>query len=74
VDNSTALLAGILGSNRETIETHPVFPSDFKLNMKSYTQHNNKCITGKQTPKGISINIHTQRITQHREFESISLY
>jgi hypothetical protein len=30
-DTSTALLAGILGSNRETIETHFFFLSDFKL-------------------------------------------
>jgi hypothetical protein len=28
-DNSTALLAGISGSNRETIETHSFFLSDF---------------------------------------------
>jgi hypothetical protein len=31
VDTSTALLAGILGSNRETIETHFIILSDFKL-------------------------------------------
>jgi hypothetical protein len=31
-DNSTALLAGISGSNREAIGTHSFFPSDFKLN------------------------------------------
>jgi hypothetical protein len=37
-DNSTALLAGISGSNRETIETHSFFLSDSKLNMKSHTQ------------------------------------
>jgi hypothetical protein len=30
-DTSTALLAGILGSNRETIETHSFFLSDFKI-------------------------------------------
>jgi hypothetical protein len=31
VDTSTALLAGTFGSDRETIETHFHFPSDFKL-------------------------------------------
>jgi hypothetical protein len=31
VDTSTALLAGTLGSDRETIETHSYFPSDLKL-------------------------------------------
>jgi hypothetical protein len=30
-DTSTALLAGTLGSDRETIETHSFFLSDFKL-------------------------------------------
>jgi hypothetical protein len=30
-DNSTALLAGTLCSDRETIETHSYFLSDFKL-------------------------------------------
>jgi hypothetical protein len=37
-DTSTALLAGISGSDRETIETHSYFLSDFNSNMKSYTQ------------------------------------
>jgi hypothetical protein len=36
---STALLAGISGSDRETIETHSFFLSDFNSIMKSYTQH-----------------------------------
>jgi hypothetical protein len=30
-DNSTALLAGTFGSDRETIETHSIFLPDFKL-------------------------------------------
>jgi hypothetical protein len=32
VDTSTPLLAGILGSDKETIETHSLSLSDFKLN------------------------------------------
>jgi hypothetical protein len=38
-ENSTALLAGISGSIRETIETHSLFLSDFNSTMKSHTQH-----------------------------------
>jgi hypothetical protein len=45
-DTSTALLAGISGSDRETIETHSYFLSDFNSNMKSYTQCIRKCIIG----------------------------
>jgi hypothetical protein len=36
-ENSTALLARISGSNRETIETHFISLSDFNPTMKSYT-------------------------------------
>jgi hypothetical protein len=46
-DTSTALLAGISGSNRETIETHSITLSDFKLNHEIiYTAYKSKCITG----------------------------
>jgi hypothetical protein len=49
-DNSTALLAGISCSDRETIETHFFFLSDFKLKHEiTYTtikqMHNRKTNT-----------------------------
>jgi hypothetical protein len=44
---STAHLAGNPYSNRETIETHSISPSDFSLNHEiTYTAHKSKCMTG----------------------------
>jgi hypothetical protein len=46
-DTSTALLAGILGSDRETIETHFLSLSDFRLKHEIiYPAYQSKCITG----------------------------
>jgi hypothetical protein len=60
-DTSTALLAGISGSDRETIETHSYFLSDFNSNMKSYTHRINKMYNMEQTFMSISFSINTQR-------------
>jgi hypothetical protein len=46
-DTSTALLVGTLGSDRETIETHFIIFSDFKLKHELiYIAYRSKCITG----------------------------
>jgi hypothetical protein len=48
-DTSTALLAGISGSDRETIETHSYFLSDFNLEHEIiYTAYQRKYITGRK--------------------------
>jgi hypothetical protein len=60
-DTSTALLEGTLGLDRETIETHSYFPSNFNSNMKSHT-HNIKQMYNRKKPfMSISFNINTQR-------------
>jgi hypothetical protein len=58
-DTSTALLARISGSDRETIETHSYFLSDFNSNMKSYTQPIKHLYNMEQTFMSISFSINT---------------
>jgi hypothetical protein len=68
VDTLTALLAGILGSDRETIETHSLSLSDFNSTMKSYTQHIKQMYNRKANIH--EHNINAQRTTPNHEFES----
>jgi hypothetical protein len=57
------------GSDRETIETHSISPSDFRLKHEiTCTTYKNKCMTGKQTFMSIT-SIHRENNTNH-EFES----
>jgi hypothetical protein len=61
VDNSTALLAGILVQIEKQLKLIPSSFQTSNLTMKSYTQHIKKMYNKKQTFMSISFNINTQR-------------
>jgi hypothetical protein len=73
VDNSTALLAGILVQIEKQLK---LIPSSFQIsnsNMKSYTQHIKKMYNRKKTFMSISFNINTQRTTQTMSLNQLFL-
>jgi hypothetical protein len=61
VDNSTALLAGILTQIEKQLKLIPSSSQTSNPTMKSYTQHIKKMYNRKKTFMSISFSINTQR-------------